>query len=44
MIAAQSDCDVDEAFHRLNIRAAAMGQTLQDTALDVLDLRIRFYK
>jgi len=44
MIAAQADCGVDEAFHRLNIRAAAMGQTLQDTALDVLDCRIRFYK
>ena len=27
MIAAQADCDIDEAFHRLNIRAAAMGQT-----------------
>jgi hypothetical protein len=44
MIAAQADCDIDEAFHRLNIRAAAMGQTVQDTALDILDRRIRFYK
>jgi AmiR/NasT family two-component response regulator len=44
MIAAQADCDIDEAYHRLNIRAAAMGQSLQDTALDVLDRRIRFYK
>ena len=44
MIAAQAGCDIVEAYHRLNIRAAAMGQSLQDTALDVLDRRIRFYK
>jgi hypothetical protein len=44
MIAAQADCDIDEAFNRLNIRAAAMGQSVQDTALDILDRRIRFYK
>ena len=44
MVAAQADCDIDEAFNRLNIRAAAMGQTVQDTALDILDRRIRFYK
>jgi len=44
MIAAQVDCDIEEAFHRLNIRAAALHQSLHDTALDVLDRRIRFYK
>jgi hypothetical protein len=44
MIAAQVDCDIEEAFNRLTIRAAAMGQTVQDTALDILDRRIRFYK
>ena len=44
MIAAQADCDIDEAFNRLNIRAAAMGQSIHDTALDILDRRIRFYK
>jgi AmiR/NasT family two-component response regulator len=44
MIAAQADCTVEEAFHRLRIRAAAMDQSVHDTALDVLDRRIRFYK
>ncbi len=42
MIAAQADCDVAEAFGRLTIRAAATGQTLEHTALDVLDGVIRF--
>jgi hypothetical protein len=42
MIAAQVDCDVDEALARLKIRADAMGQTLELTALDVLDRVIRF--
>ena len=42
MIAMQANCDVEEAFGRLAIRAAAMGQTVEDTALDVLDRLIRF--
>jgi hypothetical protein len=42
MIAVQVDCDVDEALARLKIRADAMGQTLEHTALDVLDRVIRF--
>jgi len=42
MIAAQVDCDLEEALARLKIRAAAMGQTLEHTALDVLDRVIRF--
>jgi hypothetical protein len=42
MIAAQLDCDVDEALARMKIRADAMGQTLEHTALDVLDRVIRF--
>ena len=44
MIAAQAGCDVSEAFNRLKIRAAALGQTLDETALDVLDRVIRFDK
>jgi hypothetical protein len=44
MIAAQADCDIVEAFNRLTIRAAAMGQSVNDTALDVLDRVIRFDK
>jgi hypothetical protein len=42
MIAVQANCDVEEAFGRLAIRAKAMGQTMEDTALDVLDGLIRF--
>ena len=42
MIAVQANCDLEEAFGRLAIRAKAMGQTVEDTALDVLDRRIRF--
>jgi hypothetical protein len=42
MVAAQVGCDVDEALARLKIRADAMGQTLEHTALDVLDRVIRF--
>jgi hypothetical protein len=42
MIAVQANCDVEEAFGRLAIRAKAMGQTVEDTALDVLDGLIRF--
>ena len=38
----QVDCEVIEAFDRLAIRARALGQTLEHTALDVLDGEIRF--
>jgi plasmid stability protein len=42
MVAAQVDCAMGEALNRLRIRAAAMGQSLEHTALDVLDGLIRF--
>jgi hypothetical protein len=42
MIAAQADCDVEEAMNRLVIRAAATGVSIEDLALDVLDRRVRF--
>jgi hypothetical protein len=42
MIAAQTGCGLEEALHRLIIRAEAMRQTIEDTALDVLDSVIRF--
>lgn len=44
MVAVQVGCDIDEALNRLTIRADAMDQSLQDTALDVLDRRIHFYR
>ena len=42
MVAAQAGCDVTEALNRLKIRAAALGQTLDEMALDVLDRVVRF--
>lgn len=42
MISAQIDCDMIEALGRLRIRADATGQTVEQTALDVLDHVIRF--
>jgi hypothetical protein len=42
MVATQVACGLIEAFDRLKIRANAMGQTLEDTALDVIDGVIRF--
>jgi hypothetical protein len=42
MIAAQVDCSIGEALDRLRIRAAATGQSLEHTALDVLDGVIPF--
>ncbi len=42
MVAAQVGCDIDEAFNRLTIRAAALNQSLELTALDVIDRVIRF--
>jgi ANTAR domain len=44
MIAVQAGCDVDEAFARLTIRAAAVGQSRHEMALDVLDGATRFTK
>jgi hypothetical protein len=42
MIARQLDCAVDEALQVLRVRAKAMGQSVEMTALDVLDGEIRF--
>ncbi len=42
MVAAQVGCDLIEAFDRIKIRADAMGQSLQDTVLDIIDGVIRF--
>jgi hypothetical protein len=42
MIAAQVHCDTGEALDRLRIRSAARNQTLDETALDVLNGVIRF--
>jgi hypothetical protein len=42
MISAQADCTLTEAMQLLIIRAEAMGQSIEDTALDVIDGIIRF--
>ena len=42
MIARQLECSVAEALRVLGIRAKAMGQSVEITALDVLDGEIRF--
>jgi hypothetical protein len=42
VIAAQVNSTMGEALDRLRIRAAAMDQSLEHTALDVLDGLIRF--
>ena len=42
IVAAQAGCDLDEARGRLIIRAAALGLTLEDMVLDVLDGRACF--
>ena len=42
MISVQAGCDVDEALTLLQERALATGQTLEHTALDVIDGIIRF--
>jgi len=41
-IVRQADCEVIEAFDRLAVRARALCQSLELTALDVLDGEIRF--
>jgi hypothetical protein len=43
MVAAQADCDIDEALQLMVIRAAATQVSLEDLALDVLDHRTLFY-
>lgn len=42
MICAQTGCDVSEALGKLRIRADAVGHTLHDTAVYVIDNVIRF--
>jgi hypothetical protein len=42
MISAQAECDLTEALALLIVRAAELGQTLETTALDVIDGVIRF--
>jgi hypothetical protein len=42
MICAQAGCDVSEALGRLRVRADAVGHTLHDTAVYVIDNVIRF--
>ena len=42
MIAVQADCEISEALNRLKIRSEAAGQTLHETALEVLERVIRF--
>jgi hypothetical protein len=42
IVAAQAGCGLEEALHRVIIRSEAMGQTIEDTALDTIDGVIRF--
>jgi hypothetical protein len=42
MVAEQADCDIRDAFGRLFVMANATGQSLNDTALAVIDHVIRF--
>jgi uncharacterized protein with PIN domain len=42
MIAVQVPCERDEAIQRLGIRASGLRQSIEDTALDVLDGLLRF--
>jgi hypothetical protein len=42
IVAVQADCCIIEAFDRLTIRADSIGQTLEHTALDVIDHVLRF--
>lgn len=37
MVAVQAGCDVTQALALLIVRAAEMNQSLEDTALDVID-------
>jgi hypothetical protein len=42
MVAAQLGCSMEEALGRLQVRAHATGQDLEELALDVLDGIVRF--
>jgi hypothetical protein len=42
MVAVQLDCDVIEAFDRMQLRVLATGESLEHLALDVIDGVIRF--
>jgi hypothetical protein len=42
MISVQAGCSVDDALLLLGVRAEALGSSMEDTALDVLDGVIRF--
>jgi len=42
MVAAQLNCDVEEAMTRLRVRAASLGRPVEQLALDVLDRVERF--
>jgi AmiR/NasT family two-component response regulator len=42
IVAVQLDCDVIEAFDRLQLRALATGESLEHLALDVIDGVTRF--
>ena len=42
MVSVQAECTIPEALARLRGRAAELGQSLEHTALDVLDGIIRF--
>jgi hypothetical protein len=42
IVAEQAHCDIREAFAQLIARSAAVGQSLDETALDVIDHVIRF--
>jgi hypothetical protein len=44
MVAAQANCDIDEALQLMVIRAKATDASLEDLALDVLDHRTTFYR
>ena len=42
MISSQAGCDLSEAFDKLRERATAMGESIEDTALGVLNGATRF--
>jgi len=42
MISVQADCTIADAFDLLRERAFALEQTLEHTALDVIERKIRF--
>ena len=44
MVSVQAGCKVAQAFDLLRERAFALGKTLEDTALEVIDGKIHFNK